>query len=71
MRGGFIKQNAFNKEFKENRQLHFVGLRAVGGPYISLLRYITKFLILCEVIEGSIVEKIVFSSSATVYGTLR
>ncbi|MBM7661744.1 UDP-glucose 4-epimerase [Bacillus mesophilus] len=52
--------------------IHFAGLKAVGESVQQPLRYyhnnITGTLILTEVMEQFGVEKIVFSSSATVYG---
>ena len=55
-----LNKNALTKVFNENKidaVIHFAGLKAVGGT-----------LILCEVMREFGVEKIVFSSSATVYG---
>jgi UDP-glucose 4-epimerase len=53
--------------------IHFAGLKAVGESVQIPLRYyhnnITGTLILCEVMKESGVKRIVFSSSATVYGT--
>jgi UDP-glucose 4-epimerase len=53
--------------------IHFAGLKAVGESVAIPLRYyhnnITGTLILCEVMQAYSVKKIVFSSSATVYGT--
>ncbi|MED4300181.1 UDP-glucose 4-epimerase GalE [Geobacillus stearothermophilus] len=53
--------------------IHFAGLKAVGESVAIPLRYyhnnITGTLILCEVMQAYGVKKIVFSSSATVYGT--
>jgi UDP-glucose 4-epimerase len=52
--------------------IHFAGLKAVGESVAIPLRYyhnnITGTLILCEVMKEYNVKKIVFSSSATVYG---
>ena len=52
--------------------IHFAGLKAVGESIQIPLRYyhnnITGTLILCEVMQEFGVRKIVFSSSATVYG---
>ena len=52
--------------------IHFAGLKAVGESTQIPLRYyhnnITGTLILCEVMQEFGVRKIVFSSSATVYG---
>ncbi len=52
--------------------IHFAGLKAVGESCSIPLRYyhnnITGTLILCEVMSAHNCKKIVFSSSATVYG---
>lgn len=52
--------------------IHFAGLKAVGESVSIPLRYyhnnITSTLILCEVMQAFHVTKLVFSSSATVYG---
>lgn len=52
--------------------IHFAGLKAVGESVSIPLKYyhnnITGTLILCEVMQKHGVKKIVFSSSATVYG---
>jgi UDP-galactose 4-epimerase (EC 5.1.3.2) len=52
--------------------IHFAGLKAVGESVQIPLRYyhnnITGTLILCELMEKYGVQKMVFSSSATVYG---
>ncbi|WP_054028524.1 UDP-glucose 4-epimerase GalE [Bacillus sp. FJAT-28004] len=53
--------------------IHFAGLKAVGESVQLPLSYyhtnITSSLILCEVMKKFGVHKLVFSSSATVYGT--
>jgi UDP-glucose 4-epimerase len=53
--------------------IHFAGLKAVGESVNIPLRYyhnnITGTLILCEVMKAHGVRNIVFSSSATVYGS--
>ena len=61
--------------FEENdieAVIHFAGLKAVGESVEIPLTYyhnnITGTLILCEVMKNYGVNKIVFSSSATVYG---
>lgn len=52
--------------------IHFAGLKAVGESVYKPLEYyhnnITGTLILCEVMREFNVKKMVFSSSATVYG---
>lgn len=52
--------------------IHFAGLKAVGESVSIPLHYyhnnITGTLILCEVMQKHNVKKLVFSSSATVYG---
>jgi UDP-glucose 4-epimerase len=61
--------------FKENNidaVVHFAGFKAVGESVSMPIRYyhnnITGTLILCEAMEKFGVHKMVFSSSATVYG---
>ncbi|OQP03962.1 UDP-glucose 4-epimerase GalE [Geobacillus sp. 46C-IIa] len=53
--------------------IHFAGLKAVGESVAIPLRYyhnnITGTLMLCEVMQAYGVKKMVFSSSAAVYGT--
>lgn len=70
-----LDQLQLEKVFAENSidsVIHFAGLKAVGESVSQPLRYyhnnITGTLILCEVMEKFGVRKIVFSSSATVYG---
>ena len=52
--------------------IHFAGLKAVGESVSIPLRYfhnnVTGTLVLCEVMREFGVKKLVFSSSATVYG---
>lgn len=62
--------------FKENKidaVIHFAGLKAVGESVAQPIRYyhnnISGTLILCQVMQEAGVKKIVFSSSATVYGS--
>lgn len=71
-----LDKEALNKVFDENEiecVIHFAGLKAVGESVSQPLRYyhnnITSTLILCEVMAAHNVKKIVFSSSATVYGS--
>lgn len=61
--------------FKNNNidsVIHFAGLKAVGESVSVPLKYyynnITGTLILCEIMKKYNVKKLVFSSSATVYG---
>jgi UDP-glucose 4-epimerase len=59
-------------ENKIDAVLHFAGLKAVGESSVIPLRYyhnnLTGSIILCETMQKFGVKKIVFSSSATVYG---
>lgn len=59
-------------EQKIDSVIHFAGLKAVGESVAIPLRYyhnnITGTLYLCEVMAKHNVKKLVFSSSATVYG---
>lgn len=64
-----------NKVFEENKidaVIHFAGLKAVGESVSIPLRYyhnnITGTLNLCDIMSKHNVKKLVFSSSATVYG---
>ena len=70
-----LDRNAIEKIFAENEieaVIHFAGLKAVGESVQKPLWYyhnnITGTLILCEVMAKHNVKKLVFSSSATVYG---
>ena len=76
----FYEKDLVNKEdlrqiFKENKfdaAIHFAGLKAVGESVALPLKYYQINLIstlnLCEVMAENGVKKLVFSSSATVYG---
>ncbi len=71
-----LDKDAVEKVFDENKidaVIHFAGLKAVGESVSIPLTYyhnnITGTLILCEVMAKHNVKKIVFSSSATVYGS--
>lgn len=70
-----LDREGLEKVFQENKidaVIHFAGLKAVGESVRIPLRYyhnnITGTLILCEVMAKYGCKKIVFSSSATVYG---
>jgi len=70
-----LDREALTRIFKENKidaVIHFAGLKAVGESVAIPLKYyynnIASTLILCEVMAEFDVKKIVFSSSATVYG---
>ena len=71
-----LDKEAINKIFTENSidaVIHFAGLKAVGESVMQPMRYyhnnITGTLNLCDVMQAHNVKKLVFSSSATVYGT--
>ena len=68
-------KDVLNKIFEENKidsVIHFAGLKAVGEsvekPLIYYQNNIDSTLTLCEVMNEYNVKKLVFSSSATVYG---
>ena len=68
-------KNALNKIFSQNNfdaAIHFAGLKAVGESISKPLEYysnnIDSTLVLLDVMKQYNVKKIVFSSSATVYG---
>ena len=70
-----LDRDAIEKIFDENdieAVIHFAGLKAVGESVSIPLRYyhnnITGTLILCDVMAKHGCKKMVFSSSATVYG---
>jgi len=70
-----LDKEGLNKVFSENEieaVIHFAGLKAVGESVTIPIKYyynnVTGTLILCEVMEKHNVKKMVFSSSATVYG---
>lgn len=64
-------EGIFHQE-KIDAVIHFAGLKAVGESVVKPLEYyynnITGTLILCDVMRNHGVKKIIFSSSATVYG---
>ena len=70
-----VNYEALNKIFEENTieaVIHFAGLKAVGESVAKPLMYyhnnIISTLVLCEVMQKHNVKKMIFSSSATVYG---
>ena len=70
-----LDREAMEKIFEENKieaVVHFAGLKAVGESVSIPLKYyhnnITGTLILCETMTKYGCKKMVFSSSATVYG---
>ena len=70
-----LDTTALNKVFYENKidaVIHFAGLKAVGESVKVPISYyhnnITGTLILCEIMKKYNVRRMVFSSSATVYG---
>ena len=67
--------SAMDRIFDENQfdcVIHFAGLKAVGESVAQPLRYyrnnLDSTLTLCEIMQKHNVRRIVFSSSATVYG---
>jgi UDP-glucose 4-epimerase len=70
-----LDKEGLEKVFEENKidaVIHFAGFKAVGESVSKPLKYyhnnITGTLILCELMNKFNVKKLVFSSSATVYG---
>lgn len=70
-----LDRDALNEVFDReavDAVIHFAGLKAVGESVAKPLEYyhnnITGTLILCDVMRAHHVKKIIFSSSATVYG---
>lgn len=68
-------KTALERVFDENKidsVIHFAGLKAVGESVAIPIKYyknnINSTLVLCEVMQKFNVKKLVFSSSATVYG---
>ncbi|MCM1544243.1 MAG: UDP-glucose 4-epimerase GalE [Ruminococcus sp.] len=68
-------EEGLNKIFKQEKieaVIHFAGLKAVGESCVKPLEYydnnINGTLVLCRVMRENGCKKIVFSSSATVYG---
>ena len=71
----FLDYDAIDKIFEENKidsVIHFAGLKAVGESVLQPLRYyhnnLTGTFNLCNVMQKHGTKRIVFSSSATVYG---
>ena len=71
-----LDEEKLNKVFKENKiesVIHFAGLKAVGESVEKPIEYyhnnITGTLVLLKLMKKYNCKKIVFSSSATVYGT--
>jgi UDP-glucose 4-epimerase len=70
-----LDKESVERVFSENQidaVIHFAGLKAVGESVAIPLHYyhnnVTGTVILCEVMKKHGVKKLVFSSSATVYG---
>jgi UDP-glucose 4-epimerase len=70
-----LDRDGLEKVFYENKieaVIHFAGLKAVGESVEIPIKYyhnnITGTLILCDIMNKYHIKKIVFSSSATVYG---
>ena len=71
-----LDENALDKVFNENKidsVIHFAGLKAVGESVEKPIEYyynnVVSTLILCKIMAKHDVFRIVFSSSATVYGS--
>ena len=71
-------KEALDKIFSENNidcVIHFAGFKAVGESVAKPIEYydnnIVSTLVLCDVMRKHNVKKIVFSSSATVYGVTK
>jgi UDP-glucose 4-epimerase len=70
-----LDEKKLGKVFEENQidaVMHFAGFKAVGESVIKPIKYyqnnVVGSLALCETMDRYNVKKIVFSSSATVYG---
>lgn len=73
--GDVLNKALLQKIFTDHRieaVIHFAGLKAVGESVAQPLRYyennVTGTLVLCQVMAEFGVKRLVFSSSATVYG---
>ncbi|NMH64541.1 UDP-glucose 4-epimerase GalE [Shewanella salipaludis] len=73
--GDILNKALLQKVFRDNQieaVIHFAGLKAVGESVAKPLKYyennVTGTLELCQVMAEFGVKKLVFSSSATVYG---
>ncbi|WP_099467087.1 UDP-glucose 4-epimerase GalE [Konateibacter massiliensis] len=71
-----LDREAVDKIFQQEKiesVIHFAGLKAVGESVSKPLEYyynnVTGTLVLCDVMRNHNVKNIVFSSSATVYGS--
>ena len=71
IRDGAFLDEVFAKE-KADAVIHFAGLKAVGESVVKPMEYydnnINGTLVLCRAMAKANVKKIIFSSSATVYG---
>jgi UDP-glucose 4-epimerase len=70
-----LDEKNLSKVFEENQidaVMHFAGFKAVGESVVKPIKYyqnnVVGSLVLCETMDSYNVKKIVFSSSATVYG---
>lgn len=75
-KGDVRDKDILNKIFAENKiesVIHFAGLKAVGESCAKPIEYydnnLTSMLVLLDIMRKHGCKKIVFSSSATVYGT--
>lgn len=73
--GDILDREILNRIFSENKidaVIHFAGLKAVGESSVIPLKYyennVTGTITLCQVMAEHNCKKLVFSSSATVYG---
>jgi UDP-glucose 4-epimerase len=72
LRDTAVLRDVFN-QYDFDGVIHFAGLKAVGESVDEPLRYycnnIDSTLSLCECMQAANVKRLIFSSSATVYGT--